>query len=846
MNESIMIVDGNSLMFRAFHALPTMDVDGVYTNAVHGFLLMLLRALEDYHPEYCVIAFDEHGPTFRHTDFEEYKAGRAPTPDELRPQFPLIKEILSAMGLGVISLQGYEADDLLGTISSQCNQKDIRALLLTGDRDALQLVNEKTSLLFTRKGISEIVLYDPKTIQNIYGFTPEQVTDWKGLMGDSSDNIPGIPGVGEKTSVKLLQEYGSLENVLANAEGIKGKLGENIRSNKEQAILSKQLATIHLNVPVTYSLKDWTVTQLAAGLDLLKKYQLNTVVDRVVHITGAQPEKTADTVAWQQAGTVKEIERFITGLTASPVALFVSEDEITLSQGGKGLRVPLAAGQQSLFESQEGLSYEEAMAALAPLQDKPILTHGGKDLFHRLAKLSLPLPILQWDTMVAAYLLSPQEKTYSLQAFAARDAGGVEALYEKQKRQMEKQDTLSLYQQIELPLIRVLFDMEQQGFQVDGDVLRKLGSGYTQRAEQLQQDILKTAGVGDFNINSPQQLGKVLFEDLGLPTRRKTTKGYSTDAATLESLLEYHPVIQMILDYRQVAKLSSTYIDPMLRNMDASSRIHTTFEQTGTATGRISSNDPNLQNIPVRTDMGREIRRAFVAKEGHVLVDGDYSQIELRILAHMSQDEDMSDAFVKQQDVHTRTAAEVNGVAMEEVTPAMRAAAKAVNFGIVYGISDFGLAQNIGISRKEAADFIKKYFQHYPGVHAYMEQAKADGYQKGYAQTLYGRRRPLPELASKNFNIRSFGERAAMNTPIQGTAADIIKAAMVKVHDALKERGLKSRLILQVHDELIIEAPLDEQEEAAHLLKSSMENVIKLRVPLVCDVNTGINWYESK
>ncbi len=846
MNESCMIVDGNSLMYRAFHALPSMDVNGVYTNAVHGFLLMLLKALEDYHPEYCVIAFDEHGPTFRHTEYEEYKAGRAPTPDELRPQFPLIKEILASMGLGVISLQGYEADDLLGTISKQCNQKDIRALLLTGDRDALQLVNDKTNLLFTRKGISEIVLYDPKTVQDIYGITPEQVTDWKGLMGDSSDNIPGVPGVGEKTSVKLLKEYGTLENVLDHADNIKGKLGENIRNNKEKAVFSKKLATIHLDVPIAYSLKDWSVTRLQDGLEKLKTYQLSTIVDRVSKITGAQPEKTVDTVAWQDADSAEKIERFIASLKEGPVALFVEEDAITLSQGSHGLRAILAAGQQSLFDDALGLSYEEALKALTPVLKKPVITHGGKQLFHRLSNLGLPLPSLVWDTMVAAYLLSPQEKSYALQAFASRDSGGVEALYQQQQQQMEAQGMLPLFTNIELPLVRVLFDMEQEGFQVDAQVLRKLGDGYTQRADQLQQDILTSANVGDFNINSPQQLGKVLFEDLGLPTRRKTTRGYSTDAATLESLLDLHPIVQMILDYRQVAKLNSTYIEPMLRSMDKSGRIHTTFDQTVAATGRISSNDPNLQNIPVRTDMGREIRRAFIAREGHVLVDGDYSQIELRILAHMSRDEAMSDAFNKQQDVHTRTAAEVNGVTMLEVTPQMRAAAKAVNFGIVYGISDFGLARNIGISRKEAGDFIQAYFLHYPGVHAYMERAKEDGYRKGYAETLYGRRRPLPELTNKNFNVRSFGERAAMNTPIQGTAADIIKAAMVKVHAALQEKGLKSRLILQVHDELIIEAPIEEKDVAAQLLKSAMEDIIKLNVPLVCDINIGSNWYESK
>lgn len=846
MSETCLVVDGNSLLYRAFHALPLMDADGVYTNAVHGFLLMLLKALEDYHPEYCAVCFDEKGPTFRHTEYAEYKAGRAPTPNELRPQFPLIREILTAMGVGVLGLMGYEADDLLGTISRQCEQKGIRCLLLTGDRDALQLVSPGTSLLFTRKGISEITLFDPAGVKDYFGVTPEQVTDWKGLMGDSSDNIPGIPGVGEKTAVKLLTEYSTLENVLDNADSIKGKLGEKVRANKEQALFSKKLATIHREAPIECTLSNWSVTHIKGGLPLIQKYRLTTVADKVRRMAGAAPEPASESkeTEWQTVSDAASFKKALAALSHTPFVLYINDAALSIKQGDTAIKAVFSPAQQSLLDAVSGFTVEEAISALSPCLDRPILTHHAKDLLHLLSRHHLPLPSIQWDTMVAAYLLNPQEKSYALQAFGEPSAAGVYALYLAQKEKLDESGMTALYENIEKPLTGVLFAMEKEGFQVDGGVLRTLGKQFNETSDSLQKEIITLLDVGDFNINSPIQLGKVLFETLGLPARKKTTRGYSTDAATLEALAEHHPAIPLLLQYRQVTKLSSTYIDPMLRNMDAEGRIHTTFDQTGTSTGRISSNDPNLQNIPVRTEMGREIRRAFIARKGWVLVDGDYSQIELRVLAHMSGDAAMCDAFIKGQDIHARTAAEVNGVPMDEVTPAMRAAAKAVNFGIVYGISDFGLARNIGISRREAADFIDRYLSHYTGVHSFMEKAKQDGYRNGYAETLYGRRRWLTELQAKNANLRAFGERAAMNTPIQGTAADIIKAAMVKVYEELKP--YRARLILQVHDELIVECPPEEKDEVAALLHRCMENVLPLSVPLVADVHIGENWYESK
>jgi len=840
-------------MYRAFHALPPMDADGVPTNAVHGFFSMLLRVLREQRPQYCVVAFDDHAPTFRHDSYDEYKAGRAPTPDELRPQFPLVKELLAAMGIGVLTLPGWEADDLLGTVARQANEKGIHALLLTGDKDALQLVNDETSMLFTRRGISETVLFTPSGVKESCGVTPEQVPDWKGMMGDSSDNIPGIPGVGEKTAVKLLDEYGTLENVLTHAGDIKGKLGERVRDNVDKARFSKQLATIDREAPITAAFGDWMLTRLRGGLPGLKQYQLNVIAAELTRLTADQPEAQqeqtdAPKVEMREVQDAAQLAAFAKGVPEGELVLCLSEEAMSLAgPDDQAIRLPLGAAQQDMFSAIQGATMEDCLRAVAPaLQQTGLITHDAKRLLHRMRGHGLPLPTLIDDTMILAYLHNPQERSYALGNFATVDAPGVAGLRKTQLQQLAHEGMEPLYREIELPLVRVLFDMEQEGFQVDREPLIEMGQRFTEQTRQLQEGIYQLTGVKGFNINSPQQLGKVLFEDLGLPSRRKTRTGWSTDADTLEGLREMHPAVDKILAYRQIVKLNGTYIDGLLRKVDDTGRIHTTFDQTGTSTGRISSNEPNLQNIPIRTEMGREIRRAFVAKPGYVLVDGDYSQIELRVLAHMSGDEAMCDAFNRGQDIHTRTAAEINGVPMQQVTGAMRSAAKAVNFGIVYGISDFGLANNIGVSRKRAADFISRYFERYPKVQAFMENAKKDGYQNGYAATLYGRRRWLKELKSSNANLRNFGERAAMNTPIQGTAADIIKAAMVRVHRRLQESGLKSRLILTVHDELLIEALEEEATQVASLLRDSMENVIDLSVPLVSDIKTGRSWYDTK
>ena len=846
MRETLLAVDGNSLMHRAFHALPLLDSGGIYTNAVFGFLSMLLKAVQELSPRYIAVAFDLPVPTFRHTAYADYKAGRRAMPDELRPQFPLIKEILSNMKLGVLTSEGYEADDILGTLSVKCRENGLDCVLLTGDRDALQLIGNGTKVLFTRKGITESTLFDAAGVKEYFGVTPEQVTDWKGLMGDASDNIPGIPGVGEKTALKLLNEYGTLENVLAHGDEIKGKLGEKVRDNAELAVFSKDLATIRSTAPIDFDLRAFDVSSMADGLPTLQKYKLNGIVERLSKMTLSGTENVAEAeeetvFTAETLHSAEEITAFLRSIQGRTAALHVTPTRMTIAGSGRMGEIEL---QQDMLSS--GLLPDEAWQALKPLLSEKLYVHDGKALLHLLADMSLPLPHFAWDTMLGAYLHNPQEKSYALSQFAREDAAGVMTLAEKQQKQLEQEGMTALMRDIEMPLLYVLFDMEQAGFQVDAQVLRDLGEEFTKQAEELKEEVYKLTGVSGFNLNSTQQLGKVLFESLNLPHGKKTQRGYSTDAETLEKLADLHPSVPLILKYRQVVKLNSTYIDALLRKMDKTGRVHTSFDQTGTATGRISSSEPNLQNIPVRTEMGREIRKAFITKPGCVLADADYSQIELRVMAHFSGDPAMVDAFQKGQDVHTRTAAEVYGVPMEQVTREMRSSAKAVNFGLVYGISEFGLARNIGVSRKRAGEFIARYFDRYPGVKRFMDEAVKDGYDKGYAVTMMGRRRQLPELKSSNANTRNFGERAAMNTPVQGTAADIIKLAMVRVHDALKKEGLQARLILQVHDELLIEAPQDEAETVCRILQDCMEQVYQLAVPLVAEVKTGQSWFETK
>ena len=841
--ETFVIVDGNSLMHRAFHALPALsNDDGIYTNAVFGFLSMLLKVIADEHPQYLAVAFDLHGPTFRHKDYSEYKAGRKPTAPELRPQFDLVRECLTAMGVRILTCPSFEADDILGTIARRCEEAGIAALLVTGDRDSMQLVSQTSSVLYTKRGVSEVVRYTPEKVLEDFGVTPEQIPDLKGLMGDASDNIPGVPGIGEKTAVKLLAAYGTIENAFDHVQtDLKGKQREKMIDGRMSGLMSKKIATITRHVPLDdVAIEDCRLGDMSGAKEIFERLQLKTLLARLAQLTAPAQEETLSipAISWQSDITLETeiaVSTFLSLVPAGiPAALVMDELGVGLAFGnGQCAVIPFAQGLLS-----SGLDPLQAMTALNPLLTgaRRLILFGGKRLMTQLASWGLSLTAAFDDVQLMAYLLSPQSGKYE----APESAAALYTEYLHSSAELERQEMTALYRDIELPLLHTLYAMEREGFLVDTAELEKLGAQYHAQIAALREEIYALCGCEPFNINSTQQLGDVLF------ARKKTQRGYSTDAETLAELSALHPVIDKILAYRQVTKLNSTYIEGLLKLTGRDGRIHSWFDQTIAATGRISSSEPNLQNIPVRTSMGREIRRAFIAKPGCVLVDADYSQIELRLLAHLSADEAMCDAFNRGQDIHARTAAEVYGVPLEEVTPEMRSSAKAVNFGIVYGISDFGLASNLHISRKEAAEFIARYFARYPAVRSFMDKCVAQGKAEGYSVTMYGRRRPLPELSSPNYNRRQFGERAAMNTPVQGAAADIIKAAMNSVHARLESEGLRARLILQVHDELIVEAPECEQERVCALLRECMESAASLRVPLIADVHAGRSWYDTK
>ncbi|MEE0159671.1 MAG: DNA polymerase I [Christensenellales bacterium] len=848
--DTFVIIDGNSLMHRAFHALPPLsNADGVYTNAVFGFLSMLFKVVGDEQPRYLAVAFDLHGPTFRHKDYSEYKAGRKPTAPELRPQFDLVRECLEKMGVKILTCPTFEADDILGTFARRCEEAGIPALLVTGDRDSMQLVTKTSNVLYTRRGVSDVVRYTPEKVLEDFGVTPAQIPDLKGLMGDASDNIPGIPGIGEKTAIKLLSAYGTLENALDHAEAdLKGKQREKMIDGRMSGLMSKKIATITRYVPLDdVTLEDCRLGDMRGVLPLFEQLGLKTLTVRLLQLSGLRAEENAPAapqIAWQderQLLSEAEISTFISALpTDARTALLMREDGVSLAAAnGAQALIPFAQGLLG-----GGLDPLCAAKALAPLLTgaRPLILWNAKRLKTEFASWGLPVTAVFDDDQIMQYLLAPQNGKYE----APENAAALLQQTLSDEHALDEQEMTKLYREIELPLLSTLYDMERDGFLVDCDELNRLGAQYDQQIAELKDEIFSLCGVAPFNLNSPQQLGSVLFDTLGLPAKKKTARGYSTDAETLNELAELHPAVDKILLYRQVAKLKSTYIDGLLRLTGRDGRIHTWFDQTIAATGRISSSEPNLQNIPVRTPMGREIRRAFIAPAGSVLVDADYSQIELRLLAHLSGDEAMCEAFTLGQDIHARTAAEVYGVPLDEVTPQMRSSAKAVNFGIVYGISDFGLASNLHISRKEAAEFISRYFARYPAIHRFMDACVSQGKAEGYSVTMYGRRRPLPELSSPNYNRRQFGERAAMNTPVQGAAADIIKIAMNAVHDELKASGLTAKLILQVHDELIVEAPEEEREQVETLLRRCMENAASLRVPLIADVHSGHSWYDTK
>lgn len=858
--EKLLIaIDGNSLMHRAFYALPSMtNRDGVPTGAVYGFLSMLISLLSR-EPDYLVVAFDLHGPTFRHEQYGEYKAGRRETPEELRPQFDMLKEIIKSMGILISTCPSFEADDILGTFSRIAGEQGVKSLLVTGDRDALQLIDKTTHVLLTKKGVSETMEMDEEALMEQYGLTPDKMRDLKGLMGDSSDNIPGIPGVGEKTALKLLSEYGSMEGVLSHAGEIKGKLGEKVAANAELAHLSYELGTIDTLAPIKDTLLDsvFNVNTLNGGIPLMQKAELFSLIKRLPKNDGGEHAVAeAEGITPAVTTDIKDLlllNTMVNEFAKSAIIALVAEGGEFFISAGPNAQYRISAGGTLL---DMGLLPDQVFGALKPaLEDNTIkkIVFDAKKWMHLLSGYGIELNGLCFDAMIGDYLLNAIRPAQSLQTLIATRFQSQEAnaallfrLYEFMRRELESKGLLELYEQIEQPLISVLYDMEKEGFALDLGVLKEMQTKFGEDIACLETKIYELSG-GEFNILSPKQLGTLLFEKLQLPVQRKTKTGYSTDADVLDQLMDLHPVVPLIHEYRTLSKLKSTFIDGLVNAVNPSSgRVHTSFNQNVTATGRISSVEPNLQNIPVRTEMGREIRKAFIASEGNVLVGADYSQIELRLLAHISGDTAMISAFNSDDDIHTKTASEVFGVAIDEVTWEQRSAAKAVNFGIVYGISDFGLSRNLGISRRQAGEYIEKYLNRYPGVKNFMHKSVQDGKENGYVSTLTGRRRDLPELKSSQYNTRSFGERVAMNMPIQGSAADIIKLAMVRVHSALKESGLKAKLILQVHDELLFDVPPEEQQQVMELACECMQGAMELSVPLIADVRAGKSWYDTK
>ena len=853
MNKTLMVVDGNSLMHRAFYALPILtDKSGAYTNAVFGFFSMLINATAVHKPDYLAVAFDKKGKTFRHDMYTDYKAGRKETPQELVPQFPLVKQVISRIGITLLELESYEADDILGVLSRRAAEQGIDSILLTGDKDAFQLVSDHCSVMLTRKGVSEIEVYDKAKLQDTYVLTPAQMIDLKGLMGDSSDHIPGVPGVGEKTALKLLHEYHDMDGVYAHIDDIKGKLKEKLEDNKELAYLSRKLATIDVDTPLDADIAD----MVFAGLDGDETVTAFTDLGfkSLIKRLGVEPpeqEKTVEPVKRTALESIEDVRKICAEAKEYAYAAVDFGDVISLAFS-KDVQYDIAS-EHSLLNLT--FSPEAVLAAMKPMledADIPKIIHGAKQVKTMLKSQGIQLRSVYFDTKLAEYALDPGTKSFALDKLADKygfdgQAAAMAGMFLIQKKKLEEDGLWSVYNDIEVPLTEVLIGMEERGFRLDLDALTEDEAALSAQIDTLRDAIYELSGRNDFNINSTQQLGQILFEHLALPAGKKTKTGYSTDIEVLEKLHGKHPVIEKIIEYRRLTKLKSTYIDGLKNITGSDGFVHTTFMQISTVTGRISSKEPNLQNIPIRTEEGRQIRRLFLpSADDRKLVAADYSQIELRILASISGDDVMKSAFESGIDIHARTAAEVFDVPLDKVTPSMRRSAKAVNFGIVYGISNFGLARNLGISVGSAGSYIDKYFARFAGVRAYMDDIKARAKSDGYVTTLLGRRRYLPELKSRNYNVRSFGERAALNTPIQGTAADIIKLAMIDVSKKLEEGGYRARLILQVHDELIVDTPDDETGAVGRLLRECMENAYALDVPLVAEVAVGSNWLDAK
>lgn len=846
--QTLVLLDSNSLINRAFYALPPLtNRQGQQTGAIFGFVNMFLKLVDKYKPDYVVAAFDRKAPTFRKKMYEGYKATRKPMPEELACQLEPLKRLLRAMKVQIAEIDGFEADDILGTLSKRSKCK---TYIVTGDRDSLQLIDEKTTVLMTKKGISEIVEYDEARLKED-GFTPSQIIDLKSLMGDSSDNIPGVAGIGEGTATKLLAEYGTLDNVYAHIDETKGALNRKLTEGKESAYLSYKLATIDRDCPIETVPEDMTFTETydSEVRDILLEFEFGKIADR---LNFGQKETKTETLAvkTQTADSEAALLDALAKIKESGLLAFDISQRIFV--GGYGVSYEVTISDNLLGE---GVDYNAFIRALEPLicdEDVRKLCFDKKTYMHLLEPYGVVMKGVCDDVMLKAYLCDSNRNYKSLSALATAygvntddGAAALVALDDILDGEMREKEQEKLYKELELPLVDVLYFMEKEGFKVDRKYLDELNGELTSETEKLAAEITDLAGE-PFNINSTQQLAKILFEKLGLKHGKKTKTGYSTNVEVLESLRNEHPIIPAILQYRELVKLKSTYLDGMLPLIDKNGRIHTVFKQAVTATGRLSSTEPNLQNIPIRKESGKRIRKMFVPADGNVLVCGDYSQIELRLMAHMSGDKAMIDAFNGGEDFHRSTAARLFGVPFEEVTQDMRRSAKAVNFGIIYGISDFGLSEDLGISVYEARRYMHNYFATYPGVKRFMDDCVAFAKENGYVKTLYGRKRYIPELQASVYATRAFGERVAMNMPLQGTASDIIKAAMIEVDKKLAEGGYKAKLIMQVHDELIVDCPLSEKDNVEKLLKTCMQNVAELSVPLIADVGSGENWLEAK
>ncbi|HHY19201.1 MAG TPA: DNA polymerase I [Firmicutes bacterium] len=841
--KRMIAIDGHSLLYRAFYALPGfVTKTGIHTGAVYGFHLMLDKVLSEYNPDYIFVAFDSDKPTFRHKQYKEYKAQRPPMPEELVGQIDLTKELLDLLGIPHIAIDGIEADDLIGTISKIALKNQMEYLILTGDKDSLQLVNDNCHVLLTKKGISEIRFYDSLTVREDFSITPKQVADYKGLVGDPSDNIPGVKGIGDKTATKLLSEFESIESILGNPDKLSKSVAKRLKGQEEIALLSKELATIktELDLDIDLEMAKVKEPEIEPLRDFYQKLEFNTFLKKL-----PGKDRSIPTPQEVQKIQLKRLEKLEDAPLNEEEVVYLEEVDNIYLLSGPTWYLTLPKNNQNLFAN-ETVDIKEVVSG------KEVFTHGAKELY--LLETGLTI---EDDIEIAGYLLDPDyshkfnDLVKKYLGFTPNDSLEQRAalawqIREVMKKELENKGLMYLYKEIELPLAKVLAKMELNGIKVDENELSRLSEDFSKRMEELEAKIFALAGE-EFNVNSSKQLGEILFNKLGLPATKKTKTGYSTSAEVLEKLSPIHPLPNLVIEYRQLQKLKSTYSDALQDMINPNTgRIHTSFNQLVTATGRLSSSNPNLQNIPVRTDEGAKIRRCFIPEEGYLLLSADYSQIELRILAHVAKDPDLIETFKRGEDIHRRTAAEVLGIPIERVTEEQRSSAKAVNFGIIYGISGYGLSQSTNLTRKEAEDYIEKYLNRYPKVKEYMDNIVKKARKQGYITTLLGRRRYLPDINSGNYVKRSLSERMALNTPIQGTAADIIKIAMINVDKELTKENFHARMLLQVHDELVFEVPEDELEETSRLVKKVLSEAYELETNLIAQLQVGKNWLEMK